>query len=347
MGKKNNALCAFLAKPEIFADFMNGNLYGGKWVYSPEDFVPLETGYYERGKDRRRDVVKLLCHNRQYAILAVENQDEINPIMPLRCMEYDVTEYLKQVRRLKREHREKNDLQPGAEYLSGVSLTDRLKPMVTVVFYHGKGEWETCRELHDMLEFKGNEEIRPYVANYRMNLVIMQELKEETFRTSLRELVGVMKRSEDAGELRAYIKENKERFDRMDDGAYEAIGALTGKEDWMEYGKKPEGGHSMWKALEGFIEEGRIEGRKEGRQEGRQEGWKEGRQEGSQTKLIDLVCRKLRKGKDAIEIADALEEELPVVERICKAARELGTDCDVQKIYQKIYGMEDGRLPSA
>ena len=343
MGKKNNALCAFLAKPEIFADFMNGNLYGGKWVYSPEDFVPLETGYYEKGKDRRRDVAMLLCHNRQYAILAVENQDEINPIMPLRCMEYDVTEYLKQVRRLKREHREKNDLQPGAEYLSGVRLTDRLKPVVTVVFYHGKGEWETCRELHDMLEFRGNEEIRPYVANYRMNLVTMRELKEETFRTSLRELVGVMKRSEDAGELRAYIKENKERFDRMDDVAYEAIGALTGKEDWMEYGKKPEGGHSMWKALEGFVEEGRIEGRKEGRQE----GWKEGRQEGSQTKLIDLVCRKLRKGKDADEIADALEEELPVVERICKAARELGTDCDVQKIYQKIYGMEDGRLPSA
>ena len=135
------------------------------------------------------------------------------------------------------------------------------------------------------------------------------------------------KRSEDTGELRAYMEENRERFDRLDDGAYEAIGALTGKEDWMEYGKKPEGGHSMWKALEGFVEEGR--------------------QEGSQTKLIDLVCRKLRKGKDANEIADALEEELPVVERICKAARELGTDCDVQKIYQKIYGMEDGRLPSA
>ena len=231
--------------------------------------------------------------------------------------------------------RGKMGLRPGAEYLSGVSLTDRLKPVVTVVFYHGKGEWETCRELHDMLEFKGNEEIRPYVANYRMNLVIMQELKEETFRTSLRELVGVMKRSEDTGELRAYIKENKERFDRMDDGAYEAIGALTGKEDWMEYGKKPEGGHSMWKALEGFIEEGRIEGRKEGRQEG------------SRTKLIDLVCRKLRKGKDANEIADALEEELSVVEKICKAARELGTEYDVQKIYQKIYGMEDGRLPSA
>ena len=316
MGKKNNALCAFLAKPEIFADFMNGNLYGGKWVYSPEDFVPLETGYYERGKDRRRDVAMLLCHNRQYAILAVENQDEINPIMPLRCMEYDVTEYLKQVRRLKREHREKKDLQPGVEYLSGVSLTDRLKPVVTVVFYHGKGEWETCRELHDMLEFRGNEEIRPYVANYRMNLVTMRELKEETFRTSLRELVGVMKRSEDMGELRAYIKENRERFDRMDDGAYEAIGALTGKEDWMEYGKKPEGGHSMWKALEGFIEEG------------------------SRTKLIDLVCRKLRKGKDATEIADALEEDLSVVERICKAARELGTDCDVQKIYQKVFGKE-------
>ena len=139
------------------------------------------------------------------------------------------------------------------------------------------------------------------------------------------------KRSEDAAELRAYIKENGERFDRMDDVAYEAIGALTGKEDWMEYGKKPEGGHSMWKALEGFIEEGRIEGR----------------EEGSQTKVIDQVCRKLRKGKDVNEIADALEEELSVVERICKAARELGTDCDVQKIYQKIYGMEDGRLPSA
>ena len=84
----------------------------------------------------------------------------------------------------------------------------------------------------------------------------------------------------------------------------------------------------MWKAIEGFIEEGRIEGRKEGRQEG------------SQTKVIDQVCRKLRKGKDADEIADALEEELSVVERICKAARELGTEYDVQKIYQKVFGKE-------
>ena len=77
--------------------------------------------------------------------------------------------------------------------------------------------------------------------------------------------------------------------------------------------------------------EGRLEGRKEGKLEGRREGKKEGRLEGK----IDLVCRKLAKGKMPEAIAEDLEEDLSEVQRICDAAAKYAPDYDIEKILQE------------
>ena len=50
------------------------------------------------------------------------------------------------------------------------------------------------------------------------------------------------------------------------------------------------------------------------------DGIEKGREEGKSISLIDLICRKLQKGKTPAQIAQDLDEELPVVERICNAA---------------------------
>lgn len=64
----------------------------------------------------------------------------------------------------------------------------------------------------------------------------------------------------------------------------------------------------------------------------------DGREEGFIKRLIQMVCKKIRKGKTIAEIADDLEEDLEQVEKIYNAAQEFAPDYDLNKIYDKIYG---------
>ena len=59
----------------------------------------------------------------------------MNYTMPLRCMEYDVIEYKRQLKELGRNRIEKLT---GSEFLSGMAKDEKLNPVTTIVFYHGK-----------------------------------------------------------------------------------------------------------------------------------------------------------------------------------------------------------------
>ncbi len=59
-------------------------------------------------------------------------------------------------------------------------------------------------------------------------------------------------------------------------------------------------------------------------------------QKGKNTVLVSQVCRKLRKGKTAAQIAEDLDEELKVIETICEVAQEYAPDYDEKKILEKI-----------
>ena len=60
------------------------------------------------------------------------------------------------------------------------------------------------------------------------------------------------------------------------------------------------------------------------------------REEGSLGQLIMLVCKKVRKGYDALEIADMLEEDAGVVQRIYDIAMKYAPEYDVGKIVEKL-----------
>ena len=57
-------------------------------------------------------------------------------------------------------------------------------------------------------------------------------------------------------------------------------------------------------------------------------------------KLIQLVCRKLDKGKPADQIAEELEEDLDLIKGICTAKEKCGADATVETIYQIWKGAE-------
>lgn len=80
-----------------------------------------------------------------------------------------------------------------------------------------------------------------------------------------------------------------------------------------------------------------AEARDEGLAEGHSSGIAEGRSEGREQKLITQICKKLRKGKTAEQIAEDLEEEIEVIEIICEAAKEFAPGYDCERIYEKLH----------
>ncbi len=69
-------------------------------------------------------------------------------------------------------------------------------------------------------------------------------------------------------------------------------------------------------------------------QEGFREGNAQGISQGSLQKLVQLVCRKLAKGKSPETIAGELEEDPEIIRRICGIASRLSPDCGYDQIYQ-------------
>ena len=64
--------------------------------------------------------------------------------------------------------------------------------------------------------------------------------------------------------------------------------------------------------------------------------WADGLMDGEVRKVISLICKKLRKGQPAVQIADALEEDVAYVENICNIAQKYAPDYDVDKIFQEV-----------
>ena len=76
--------------------------------------------------------------------------------------------------------------------------------------------------------------------------------------------------------------------------------------------------------------------REDALREGRNAGREEGRKEGGLYKMVSLICKKMRKGQNAAQIAEALEEEVSYVERICEAAGQYAPEYEVEEVYKEI-----------
>lgn len=70
------------------------------------------------------------------------------------------------------------------------------------------------------------------------------------------------------------------------------------------------------------------------RKEAKSEGRAEGKAEGESSKLIELICKKLRKGLLSEQIAEHLEEDLATVQSIYEIALPYAPDFDGEKVFE-------------
>ena len=122
----------------MFADISNVNLYDGRNVIRPEDLelLPQEMHY----KDSEGKPAKVMADVRMrwrkngsvIGMIQIENQSEINNIMPIRDLGYIFNNYNEQIKEHRREN-ERNDRRFYAENWERTNVCSRLLHLFSIM----------------------------------------------------------------------------------------------------------------------------------------------------------------------------------------------------------------------
>lgn len=281
-----------------YADAINGIVFSGKQVVSEADLSELDT----RAAKKVRDLVRKTALGVNFAIVGIENQDEMDYEFPIRIMEYDVKRYKKQVTRTRNQlKQQKEKLNPG-EFLYGFKKDSRLHPVVTFALYSGVKKWDGPLSLHDIIDFTDiPDELRKLVADYRIHLIDIRRFKDTSvFKTDLRQVFDFIRCAEDKKALLELVSED-EYFKNISQDTYDVITKYANLGEGvieMEKYKGEDGGINMCKGLRDLIDDSKEEGREE--------------------LLRGIVINMLRKNKTIEEICDLLGCDSTYVEAIRK-----------------------------
>ncbi|WP_455761028.1 Rpn family recombination-promoting nuclease/putative transposase [Eshraghiella crossota] len=254
MGQKDILLKDYFT-PDIFADAINAILYDGKSVVTPERMrtIDIETQRVEdengnvTADTRLRDSAKVVeVDDAIYCLFAIEHQSVEDYTMPLRIMEYDVREYLRQVKSNK-----------------GVQI--QIKPIITIVMYWKADKWNQPVSVKDMFDkntvrWLEDNGLGGYIQDYRMHLFEPGTVKEEDlekFKTELKDVIAYVKYSKSTEALKDYNEKYKPDLTKS---TVTLINELTNSKYVFIEGKER---LDMCEAFEGLIEEGRAKGKAE------------------------------------------------------------------------------------
>ena len=247
----DSACRSFFNNDIYFSAFCNAVLFNGKQLIDASNLIHFENdsaviindAKSTEDKKRRRDIVVKTDVNGIYYFLSIEYQSSIDQEMVIRCGNYEMLEYLKQLKNKK---------------------LKRLVPQVMIVFYTGDKKWNTPLELNDYFDIP--EELKEYVNDWKIKVVDVKEIdtskiKDEQTRYFIEAIQEMYKGNYEG--LHRRIKMNRDNF------IYAAI--ITGSLDLIR--DLPEGDEidmceGMERMAEGFRNEGRIIGRSEGLMEG-------------------------------------------------------------------------------
>ena len=235
----DSACRTFFSNDIHFASFSNAILFDGKQVIHPErlvryendtSFIINDTKSVEDEK-RRRDIVVKTDVNGIYCLFGIEHQSSIDQEMVIRCGNYEMVEYLKQLKNKK---------------------LKRLVPQVMIVFYTGDKKWNAPVKLSDYLDVP--KELKAYVNEWRFIFIDVKEIdtskiKDAQTRYFIEAIQNMYKGNYD--KLHRRIKMNRNNF------IYAAI--ITGSIDLIK--DLPEGDEidmceGMERMAEGFRKEG-------------------------------------------------------------------------------------------
>ncbi len=294
MGVGDVSLKKWLGNKNRFADLFNSVLYGGKCVIKPEELqciseqrnlIVKDKNNEKRAVWRYRDIV-MSWQGNTLAILAIENQEKVSYIMPVRNMIYDGLAYMEQIDTAWSDTpKEKRKKLSQGEFMSRYKKGQLLTPVVTIVFYYGKEKWDGAKDLYGMLgmsKLPGEKNtLEKVIPNYRINLIDVNDMKNiKNLQDDLQTMFGMLKYKKDKKKLRKYMMDNAEYFNSLDEYGYGTVAALLGEgERFLNFVSKELKEHKegkeevpiVCKAIDDIYNDGIKLGKREGKREGRME----------------------------------------------------------------------------
>ncbi len=238
-----------------------------------------------------------------------EHQSTINRNMPLRCLMYAGRTYEKLVDTEAR-YKEKLAMIPTPEFYT---------------FYNGQDDYPAEQTL------RLSDAFRKQPGNNSL------ELKVRVININSEKNHVILKKCEILKEYSIFIdKIRKYQLNGKKDAIKAAIQACIQEGILVEYlCRKGSEVRNMLIAEYSYETDIRVK-QEEAREDGIEYGKKLGIDQGQRLKLIQLVCKKLARGRKPKDIADALEEDVSEIETICEAAADFAPDYDCEMIYKKM-----------
>ena len=268
----------FFSDNERFADIINGIGCGGETFVQGKDLQELDTrvrlGRFRRfgrkqkkRKNLYRDLVRKTPFNVNFAIIGIENQEEIDYSLPIRIMSYDAGGYENQVARIRSSVRKDSKGLSSGEYLYGFRKDSRLYPTVTFALYYGEKDWDGATDIYGLLDFTDIPEVlREKISNYQIHVIEVRKLKDTSmFKTDVRQVFDFLRFSKDKKKLKELMATDK-RYAYLNEDVYNILEAYDGEEGVFNIKEKYKKGGKvdMCQGLKEWIEDERMEGQKEG-----------------------------------------------------------------------------------
>lgn len=293
MGRKKAARSApdqsekiLMDHADVFADIINGLVYGGREVVKPENLRdgPTASRYKAaEGKyqEKDRDVVKIdTANNVAFMVYGLENQTKVNRLMPVRVMGYDYAMYEKNGRDIKDSNKAGGH---EADYAEEIWPGQKLMPVITLVLYFGTEPWDGPVSLYDLVDVP--EGLKKYIPDYRINLVQVAFLPEEViakFRSDF-QIAAEFFRAKRLGKEQEIMYNNTKGFQHVGE-LMEFFHTFTGDKRYVDFKQhlireSQKGEVRMCSLLDAFEKQGHDKGRAEGLAEGRAEGFEQGKYE--------------------------------------------------------------------
>ncbi len=307
--KKDEVLKNVLSDNDRFRNIINNALFDGKNTIKEETLSDLniEYDYYSEGKYNKkiRDLLKSCVLKKDdllnYVVFGIENQIEYDKYMALRCLEYDLLEYERQI------------------YIE--KLKD-FKPVLTLVIYYGKTKWKN-KKLSDIIKVDKvcdalNVDKNPWkwMDYYELHLLSINELTESelnNFNLDNRQLFKTMRSLNNKEKLN--ILKNDNDFIKVNKDMANAISYLLNidiniKGDDINMCKALEELKQDWK------QEGILLGKAEGKAEGIALGEAKGKAEGKAEAYESNIKTMYKNGFDEALISKALDLDIEYVKSV-------------------------------
>ena len=212
---------------DVFADIINGLLFGGEQEIKPEDLENTTVHAQYKAEDDKvheleRDIAKCWKDEKvELAICGIENQSTVEKNMPFRVIGYDGVAYRSQLQQERK----------------------KILPVVTIVLYFGTDRhWNSRKKIKELMEIP--KCLDCYVNDYQMHVFEIAWLTEEQISHFHSDFKVVANFFAQKRKNKDYIPDDPTEIRHVDE-VLKLLQVMTGDKRYEEIFEKRKGVRSM------------------------------------------------------------------------------------------------------